>query len=54
MEEKNSIALILKEIDKEQLYYYRVVEKLKSKIKGEIKPESLSRIYHEIANLKKK
>ena len=38
----------------DELYFHRAVENLKRKINNEVKPESLSRVYHEIANLKKK
>ena len=54
MKEKNTVASLLNEMNKEELYYHRAVDRLKGKMKGDIKPETLSRIYHGIANLKKK
>ena len=40
-------------MDPEELYYHQTVKQLKSKINYELKPETLSRIYHGIANIKK-
>ena len=44
---------MLKEIDPKELYYHQAVKQLKRKM-NEVKPETLSRVYHGIANLKKK
>ena len=41
-------------MDEKKLFYHHSVKKLKRFTKREAKPETLSRIYHSIANLKKK
>ena len=42
------------ERDVNELFYHGTVKELKNKIKRDPKPETLSRIYYGIANLKKK
>ena len=39
--------------NKGELFYHKVVDIFKSQTKGKIKAENLSRIYHNIANIKK-
>ena len=41
-------------MNQDELFYHQAVSKLKTKTQKDPKPESLSRIYHSIANLKKK
>ena len=41
-------------MNQDELFYHQAVAKLKTKTQKDPKPESLSRIYHNIANLKKK